>query len=176
MFCTSPVWVPVCELGRKLIQHILSLQASPGKLLPTVGPKSISNQSINNSCSEKNFVGKINNLGNHTAAIEGLVSSPFSGWVTSAPNIMVGMSLTNGILQLIASRRTVFLPPICAARIGQKSRFSYLEPTIQINTVRRVVILTPTTTVVYTSRVTTGKQIEGMHDHSQTSDITSCVW
>ena len=48
-----------------------------------------------------------------TAAIEGLESSPFSGWVTSAPNIIVGMSLTNGILQLTASTRTVFLPPIC---------------------------------------------------------------
>lgn len=44
--------------------------------------------------------------------MEGLESSPFSGWVTSAPNIIVGISLTNGILQLIASMRTVFLPPI----------------------------------------------------------------
>jgi len=51
-----------------------------------------------------------------TAAIEGLESSPFSGWVTSAPKIMVGMSLTNGILQLTASRSTVFLPPICTGR------------------------------------------------------------
>ena len=61
----------------------------------------------------------INYVGNHTAAIEGLESSPFSGWVTSAPNIMVGMSLTNGILQLIASRRTVFLPPICTKNVGK---------------------------------------------------------
>lgn len=56
-----------------------------------------------------------------TAAIEGLVSSPFSGWVTSAPNIMVGMSLTRGILQLIASRRTVFLPPICTKIKNQRN-------------------------------------------------------
>jgi hypothetical protein len=47
-----------------------------------------------------------------TAAIDGLESSPVSGCVTSAPNIIVGMSLTKGMLQLIASRSTVFLPPI----------------------------------------------------------------
>jgi len=58
-----------------------------------------------------------------TAAIEGLESSPFSGWVTSAPNIIVGMSLTNGILQLTASTRTVFLPPIC---IKKRSNDHYL--------------------------------------------------
>lgn len=47
-----------------------------------------------------------------TAAIDGLQSSPDSGWVTSAPNIIVGMSLTKGILQRKASSSTVFLPPI----------------------------------------------------------------
>lgn len=47
-----------------------------------------------------------------TAAIDGLESSPDSGWVTSAPKIIVGMSLTKGILQVKASKSTVFLPPI----------------------------------------------------------------
>lgn len=47
-----------------------------------------------------------------TAAIDGRESSPDSGWVTSAPKIMVGMSLTSGILDRKASKRTVFLPPI----------------------------------------------------------------
>lgn len=47
-----------------------------------------------------------------TAAIDGQESSPVSGWVTSAPKIIVGMSLTKGILELIASKSTVFLPPV----------------------------------------------------------------
>jgi hypothetical protein len=47
-----------------------------------------------------------------TAAMDGLESSPVSGCVTSAPKMIVGMSLTNGILQLSASTSTVFLPPI----------------------------------------------------------------
>lgn len=70
---------------------------------------------------------------NHTAAIEGLESSPFSGWVTSAPNIMVGMSLTNGILQLRASTRTVFLPPICSVEqeIHKSVTFDRLKIFIQ---------------------------------------------
>jgi hypothetical protein len=46
-----------------------------------------------------------------TAAMEGLESSPGWGWVTSAPNIMVGLSLTRGILLAKASTSTVFLPP-----------------------------------------------------------------
>jgi hypothetical protein len=46
-----------------------------------------------------------------TAAMEGLESSPGCGWVTSAPNIMVGLSLTRGILLDKASKSTVFLPP-----------------------------------------------------------------
>lgn len=46
-----------------------------------------------------------------TAAIEGLESSPGWGCVTSAPKIMVGLSLTRGIRLESASTRTVFLPP-----------------------------------------------------------------
>ncbi|MFS7962154.1 hypothetical protein Hanom_Chr08g00723321 [Helianthus anomalus] len=45
------------------------------------------------------------------AAMEGLESSPGWGCVTSAPKMIVGTSLTLGILLEIASRRTVFLPP-----------------------------------------------------------------
>lgn len=46
-----------------------------------------------------------------TAAIEADESSPGGGWVTSAPNIIVGLSVTRGIRLLRASARTVFLPP-----------------------------------------------------------------
>lgn len=46
-----------------------------------------------------------------TAAIEGLLSSPGWGWVTSAPNMIVGLSVTRGIRLDNASTRTVFLPP-----------------------------------------------------------------
>lgn len=46
-----------------------------------------------------------------TAAMEGLKSSPGWGWVTSAPKIIVGMSLTRGILLDKASTSIVFLPP-----------------------------------------------------------------
>ena len=46
-----------------------------------------------------------------TAAIEGLESSPGCGCVTSAPNIIVGMSLTRGMRRDSASTSTVFLPP-----------------------------------------------------------------
>jgi len=46
-----------------------------------------------------------------TAAMEGLESSPGWGWVTSAPKIIVGTSLTRGILLVKASTSTVFLPP-----------------------------------------------------------------
>jgi hypothetical protein len=49
-----------------------------------------------------------------TAAIEGLVSSPGCGCVTSAPKMIVGMSLTSGILLESASTKTVFRPPTCA--------------------------------------------------------------
>ena len=45
-----------------------------------------------------------------TAAIDGLKSSPGCGWVTSAPNIIVGLSLTKGILLDNASTKRVFLP------------------------------------------------------------------
>lgn len=46
-----------------------------------------------------------------TAAIEGLESSPGCGWVTSAPKIIVGVSLRRGILLFRASSSTVFRPP-----------------------------------------------------------------
>jgi hypothetical protein len=46
-----------------------------------------------------------------TAAIEGLESSPGCGWVTSAPKIIVGVSLRRGILLFRASSNTVFRPP-----------------------------------------------------------------
>jgi hypothetical protein len=46
-----------------------------------------------------------------TAAMEGLESSPGWGWVTSAPKIIVGTSLTRGILLVKASTSTVFRPP-----------------------------------------------------------------
>ena len=48
--------------------------------------------------------------------MEGLESSPGCGWVTSAPNIMVGLSLTRGILLVKASTSTVFLPPTWKGR------------------------------------------------------------
>jgi hypothetical protein len=50
-------------------------------------------------------------MGELTAAMEGLVSSPGCGWVTSAPKMIVGMSLTSGIRRESASTRTVFRPP-----------------------------------------------------------------
>lgn len=43
--------------------------------------------------------------------MDGLESSPGWGWVTSAPKIIVGRSLTRGIRREIASTSTVFLPP-----------------------------------------------------------------
>ena len=46
-----------------------------------------------------------------TAAMEGLLSSPGWGWVTSAPNMIVGLSVTRGMHLDTASARTVFLPP-----------------------------------------------------------------
>lgn len=46
-----------------------------------------------------------------TAAMEGLESSPGWGCVTSAPKMIVGLSLTRGILLVKASTSTVFLPP-----------------------------------------------------------------
>jgi hypothetical protein len=46
-----------------------------------------------------------------TAAMEGLLSSPGCGWVTSAPNMMVGLSVTKGMRLDTASTSTVFLPP-----------------------------------------------------------------
>jgi hypothetical protein len=56
-----------------------------------------------------------------TAAMEGLESSPGCGCVTSAPNMMVGMSLTNGILRVSASTKTVFRPPTCPPPASHKS-------------------------------------------------------
>ena len=47
----------------------------------------------------------------HTAAMDGLESSPGWGCVTSAPKIIVGLSLTRGIRRERASTSTVFLPP-----------------------------------------------------------------
>lgn len=47
-----------------------------------------------------------------TAAIEGLESSPGCGWLTSAPKIMVGMSVRTGMFLAIASSKTEFLPPV----------------------------------------------------------------
>ena len=46
-----------------------------------------------------------------TAAMDGLLSSPACGCVTSAPMMIVGRSLTRGILLKMASFKTVFLPP-----------------------------------------------------------------
>ncbi len=46
-----------------------------------------------------------------TAAIEGMESSPGCGCVTSAPKMIVGISLTKGILLVRASTKTVFRPP-----------------------------------------------------------------
>jgi len=43
--------------------------------------------------------------------MEGLLSSPGWGWVTSAPNMMVGLSVTKGMHLDTASASTVFLPP-----------------------------------------------------------------
>ena len=45
------------------------------------------------------------------AAIDGLESSLQRGWVTSSPKIIVGLSLTKGILLDSASTETVFLLP-----------------------------------------------------------------
>ena len=47
----------------------------------------------------------------HTAAVEGRESFPGWGWVTLAPKIIVGRSLTSGIRLDKASTRTVFIPP-----------------------------------------------------------------
>jgi hypothetical protein len=46
-----------------------------------------------------------------TAAIEGWMSSPGEGWDTSAPKIIVGTRPTTGTSLVMASARTVFLPP-----------------------------------------------------------------
>jgi hypothetical protein len=46
-----------------------------------------------------------------TAEMEGLLSSPGWGWVTSAPNMIVGLSVSKGMHLDTASARTVFLPP-----------------------------------------------------------------
>lgn len=46
-----------------------------------------------------------------TAAIDGETSSPGDGWVTSAPNIIVGLSVNRGILRSNAFSSTVFRPP-----------------------------------------------------------------
>ena len=43
-----------------------------------------------------------------TAAIDGQESSPVSGWVTSAPKIIAGMSLTKGILQSYGQQIWIF--------------------------------------------------------------------
>jgi hypothetical protein len=49
--------------------------------------------------------------------MEGLLSSPGSGWVTSAPNMMVGQSVTKGMRLDTASASTVFLPPLKTNKI-----------------------------------------------------------
>ena len=46
-----------------------------------------------------------------TAAIDGDISSPGDGCVTSAPNIIVGLSVNRGILRSNAFSSTVFRPP-----------------------------------------------------------------
>ena len=62
-------------------------------------------------CIRKNKLQDYRNVSKLTTTIEGLESSPRCGWVTYAPNIIVGLSLTKGILLDSASTKTVFLPP-----------------------------------------------------------------
>jgi hypothetical protein len=66
-----------------------------------------------NTRSYKSSGGKNSDKKKLAVAMEGLESSPGCGCVTSAPNMMVGMSLTNGILHESASTKIVFRPLTC---------------------------------------------------------------
>jgi len=55
----------------------------------------------------------------HTAAIDGEESSPGWGCVTSAPNIIVGRSVTRGIFLCKASFNTVLRPSTCKGFTSQ---------------------------------------------------------
>lgn len=83
-------------------------------------------QSHSNNLRYKKYV-YISHKKKLTAAIEGLESSPGCGCVTSAPKIIVGLSLTWGILLSNASLKTVFRPPTYMTRIFFKFRSSQLN-------------------------------------------------
>jgi hypothetical protein len=113
--CTDPQSTPACGPEQKPGQHTWSPQANPGR------PQPAAHQIVADQCLLVNiptvvakrsyWTRSMNEIVQLTAAMEGLLSSPGWGWVTSAPNIIVGLSVTKGMHLDTASASTVFLPP-----------------------------------------------------------------